>query len=81
MQRRSLADTGSAAAELVVALVLGSRAAERDLLLLLIGGSTPAEAAARLGINAAALAERLRRVRRHAERLSESVGSSATLDP
>ncbi len=54
-------------ASLLVALVLSSRAGERDLLLLLLGGSSPAEAAQRLHLSPEALGERLRRVRRRAE--------------
>ena len=54
-------------AELIVALVVSSRAGERDLLVLLLGGSSPAEAAQRLHLSPEALGERLRRVRRRAE--------------
>jgi len=53
-------------AELIVALVVSSRAGERDLLLLLLGGASTAEAARRLHLSPEALAERLRRVRRRA---------------
>ncbi len=66
--------------ELVVALVVGSRAAERDLLVLLVGGATPAEAAARLGIDRRALAKRLLRLRRHADRIAGNGPSSGTLE-
>ena len=66
--------------ELIVALILGSRAAQRDLIVLLIGGATPAEAAARLGIDRRALAKRLLRLRRHADRVAGNVPSSGALE-
>jgi len=59
---------------------VGSRAAQRDLLVLLVGGATPAEAAARLGIDRRALAKRLLRLRRHADRIAGNVPSGGTLE-
>ena len=55
------------AAELLVTLVIEAGDAERDLLVLLIGGTDIGEAAQRLGINRQAATMRLQRVRRRAE--------------
>ncbi len=55
------------AAELLVTLVIEAGDAERDLLVLLIGGADIGEAAQRLGINRQAATMRLQRVRRRAE--------------
>ncbi len=66
--------------ERLVTLVLSARAGERDLLVLLVGGSSPMEAAARLGIDRRALAKRLARLRRHAARIAGNVPPSGTLE-
>ncbi len=55
------------AEQLFVRLVIAASSAERDLLLVLLDGSTPAEAAARLGVTPAVVKTRLHRIRRRAE--------------
>ena len=80
MQKRPpSATTTSAAAELLVELILSVSSSERDALLVMLDNADPGEAAARLGIDRQALAARLRRLRRHAARLSAGVGVDGTM--
>ena len=57
------------AAQLFVALVLAASPSERDLLLVLASGDSPAEAAERLGVTREALKVTLHRLRRRAAEL------------
>ncbi len=57
------------AAQLFVALVLAASPSERDLLLVLASGDSPAEAAERLGVTPSALKVTLHRLRRRAAEL------------
>ena len=80
MQKRPpSATTTPAAAELLVELILTVSSTERDALLVMLDTRDPAEAAARLGIDRQALAARIRRLRRHAARLSAGVGVGETM--
>ncbi len=58
-----------AAEELLLRLVLTATPGERDLLLILGDGDSPAQAAQRLGLTPSALAVRLHRLRRRAATL------------
>ncbi len=69
----------SAPAALLIELILTVSSTERDALLIMLDTPDPAEAAARLGIGRQALAARLRRLRRHAARLSAGVGVDGTM--
>ncbi len=61
--------TPEGAEELVLRLILTATPAERDLLLLLGDGDSPAQVAQRLGLTPSALAVRLHRLRRRAATL------------
>ncbi len=63
----------------LVTLILSVSSSERDALLVMLDTPDPAEAAVRLGIGRQALAARLRRLRRHAARLSAGVGVDGTM--
>lgn len=72
--------TTSAAAELLVELILTVSSTERDALLVMLDTPDPDEQAARLGVDRSTLAARLRRLRRQAARLSAGVGVDGMLN-